>query len=385
MLQDESPDDGSVSMSIQTTDRRMTPMRTALVAALWHGHDPHSGFPEHLYEIDLQGWGEDHPFLAASVLELRPQVIVEIGVWKGASVATMATKLKELDVDGAVIAVDTWLGSAEHWTSQQWFDNLALEHGRPALQKKFMANMVARGLTGHVLPLPLDSINAAQVLSHHNIKPDLVHLDGGHDYASVLADLRAWWPLVKPGGILIGDDYNTNGVWPEVRQAFDEFFGEAGLTPFDVAPPKCRIRKPTSARTYDMIQQVDLGGSLRRATLGAPKAGNDQSWHPAEGTTLQPYRWMAGGYACWKLDLPAGSRGALQVKIPFAFEARPGLARQCTVSIAGEALPTDVRECAIFARHPGLESEHVAVELRAPRTSDGSGGQERSLAVLVIS
>ncbi|MBV8523326.1 MAG: class I SAM-dependent methyltransferase, partial [Acetobacteraceae bacterium] len=67
-----------------------------------------------------------------------------------------------------------------------------------------------------------------------NVKVDLVHLDGGHDYRSVMADLQAWWPLVRPGGILIGDDYNTNGVWPEVRQAFDEFFGQLRLTPFEV-------------------------------------------------------------------------------------------------------------------------------------------------------
>jgi predicted O-methyltransferase YrrM len=41
---------------------------------------------------------------------LRPS-IVEIGVWKGSSVITLASKMKELNLDGVVIAVDTWLGA----------------------------------------------------------------------------------------------------------------------------------------------------------------------------------------------------------------------------------------------------------------------------------
>ena len=220
--------------------------RKALISALWHGIEPFSGFPEHLYETDLQGWASDHHYLADTVAELAPRITVEVGVWKGASVATMANKLKKLQIDGVVIAVDTWLGSFEHWTAQKWFESLSFEHGRPAIQKKFMANMLIGGLADHVVPLPLDSLNAAQVLRFNDIKPDLVHLDGGHDYASVMADLRAWWPLIRPGGVLIGDDYNTDGVtWPEVRQAFDDYFGHLGLTPFEIAPPKCRIRKPS--------------------------------------------------------------------------------------------------------------------------------------------
>src|SRR5215831_9546645 len=117
----------------------MTSIRDELSGTIWHGLDPFAGFPQHLYEVDLQGWGEDHPYLTQSVTEIRPRVIVEVGVWKGASVATMAARLKELRVDGVVLAIDTWLGSSEHWTTRHWFDNLAIEHGRPALQKMFMA------------------------------------------------------------------------------------------------------------------------------------------------------------------------------------------------------------------------------------------------------
>jgi predicted O-methyltransferase YrrM len=46
---------------------------------------------------------------------------------------------------------------------------------------------------------------------------DLVYIDGDHREAAVAADLRAWWPRVRPGGVLAGHDFlchgtDTNGV-----------------------------------------------------------------------------------------------------------------------------------------------------------------------------
>jgi predicted O-methyltransferase YrrM len=65
---------------------------------------------------------------------------------------------------------------------------------------------------------------------------DAVYLDAAHDYDSVVADLAAWYPLVKSGGILAGHDY-LNGTcaegWPAdfgVKQAVDEFAAREGLT-----------------------------------------------------------------------------------------------------------------------------------------------------------
>lgn len=36
---------------------------------------------------------------------------------------------------------------------------------------------------------------------------DFAYLDGDHRYDGVLADCRAWWQKVRPGGILCGHDY----------------------------------------------------------------------------------------------------------------------------------------------------------------------------------
>lgn len=39
------------------------------------------------------------------------------------------------------------------------------------------------------------------------LKLDWVYIDALHDYDSCLADLRAWAPLIRPGGALCGHDY----------------------------------------------------------------------------------------------------------------------------------------------------------------------------------
>jgi len=78
----------------------------------------------------------------------------------------------------------------------------------------------------------------------------VLHIDAGHDYLSVMADLKAWWPQLNPGGVLIGDDYFKKpiigqGKWPEVRQAFDEFLAATPHTKFESGDGKCYVGKPT--------------------------------------------------------------------------------------------------------------------------------------------
>lgn len=57
-------------------------------------------------------------------------------------------------------------------------------------------------------------------------QPDMVFLDGAHDYASVTSDLEAWWPITSR--LLCGHDY-THPSW-DVAQAVDDFFGALDLS-----------------------------------------------------------------------------------------------------------------------------------------------------------
>lgn len=224
----------------------MDAVRQALIDKIWSGLEPFDkdAFSPEL--VDFQGWASDNPLLRRSIDEVQPKIIVEIGVWKGGSVITMAEHMRALQIDGAVIAVDTWLGASEHWLEPSYRPSLRLSSGYPTLYKTFSSNIMAKHLQDLVLPLPLDSLNAAQVLKHYRVNPDIVHVDGGHDYHSVMSDLRVWWPMISEGGILLGDDYHPLGidVWPEVRAAFHDFFNTSALENFG---GKCIVRKPSAS------------------------------------------------------------------------------------------------------------------------------------------
>lgn len=48
----------------------------------------------------------------------------------------------------------------------------------------------------------------------------LVFVDGGHDYETCKSDTENAFKLIRPGGLVIWDDYNVD--WPGVMRAIDE-------------------------------------------------------------------------------------------------------------------------------------------------------------------
>lgn len=57
---------------------------------------------------------------------------------------------------------------------------------------------------------------------------DFVYVDQEHDAASVTADLKAWWPLVRPGGVLGHRNY-AEGRGEPIDRAIDTFVSEHGI------------------------------------------------------------------------------------------------------------------------------------------------------------
>lgn len=52
------------------------------------------------------------------------------------------------------------------------------------------------------------SVEAARKIELESI--DFIYIDARHDYCGVMEDLEAYWPLLKPGGIMAGDDFASN-------------------------------------------------------------------------------------------------------------------------------------------------------------------------------
>lgn len=210
---------------------------------LWRNSDPFAAVDVEDYALDLQGWGSKHDFLLDSIEIVRPTLIIEIGVWKGGSTISMAQKLRDCHLDASIVSVDTWRGAWDHWLSDEWFAEMNFASGSSRIYKIFLSNVKKLDLQDYVIPLPLDSINACVTLKALGVSADIIHIDAGHDYVAVTNDLTAWWELLRPGGIVIGDDYDTGGGWPEVRKAFDDFIATHQTSGFEYFGNKCRFIK----------------------------------------------------------------------------------------------------------------------------------------------
>ena len=157
--------------------------------------------------LSIFGWMPDTElaWLAARAVEHRE--IVEIGSFMGRSTRALAENTL-----GTVTAVDTWAGSDE-----EQHRKLLEGHGPDWLLEEFQRNM--EGLE-NVYAVRRPSLDAAVSFAVACSQFDMIFVDASHDYENVKADILAWAPLLKEGGLLCGHDFH-NGA-PGVMRAVDE-------------------------------------------------------------------------------------------------------------------------------------------------------------------
>lgn len=175
---------------------------------------------------DSSGWNSTSSVFGELVEKIKPKTIIEVGSWKGGSVISMAKKTKELGLDTTIYCVDTWLGAAEFWTKYRNTEDrdLMFKNGYPQIYYQFASNMVHNNINDVVYPLPLPSVIAYDVLRYHGVLADLIYIDASHEYEDVLADITNFYNLLRPGGIMFGDDFTH--LWPGVEKAVKEYFNE---------------------------------------------------------------------------------------------------------------------------------------------------------------
>ena len=183
------------------------------------------------HKVDIHGWMSRSfgDVVRRSVAHLdrgSELVVVEVGTWKGLSATKMAEVLKEEGFTNFnIICIDTWLGAPEFWTwgmkDPTRGDSLKRVNGYPTVFHTFTKNVKAMGLEEYVAPLPLSSTQAADVLGHYKIAADLIYIDASHEYGPVTSDLESFYPLLKKGCVMLGDDYSAQ--WKGVIKAVNEF------------------------------------------------------------------------------------------------------------------------------------------------------------------
>jgi len=166
---------------------------------------------EHYYE-GIQGWFHfTEPYSQAVRAAKDGSIFVELGCWKGRSASFLAVEIvnsgKEIDLN----FVDHWGGSEEeaHKTD-------------PELERVFdifKSNVAKSGVKHTIHRMP--TVEAAKKFADGSI--DFIWVDAGHEYDEVLADLEAWFPKLKPQGIIGGDDYPMKGVEAAVQEFFPSY------------------------------------------------------------------------------------------------------------------------------------------------------------------
>ena len=136
--------------------------------------------------------------------------IVEVGSWMGRSARALAD-----NTPGTLWCVDTWSDDA-------YGDAPAEMTCKPDwLMNEFAKNHSDTIASGKVRRVRATSVEGARILMAHTF--DMVWIDAGHNYEDVIADIKAWRPLLRPGGVLCGHDLYPDGPFhPGVLQAVNE-------------------------------------------------------------------------------------------------------------------------------------------------------------------
>ena len=213
--------------------------------------DPFQDYVPDISSFNRSGWGL-HPIFAYLIPRLSPKLVIEIGTWYGNSAIHMAEIAAKHNFFTEILCIDTFAGSPEHWRKQapiaedstvdgfsDWYDSLKITKGRPSFFESFMNNCLCAGVSNRITPFPVSSETAFFILRDLGITAELIYIDGGHEYDTVMRDLTRFDCLLDPNGVIVVDDY---GGWAGVTSAVHEYvyknsdllffaeFGKAVLT-----------------------------------------------------------------------------------------------------------------------------------------------------------
>jgi predicted O-methyltransferase YrrM len=194
----------------------------------FEGWEPQGDFKPALEfnEGELEAGAPRIDFNAKSLYDLVSKeysegIFVEVGAWVGRSTAYLASVISPAI---KLYVVDTWQGSfGQDPQSEKAYRSL-LQKNEGDVFRVFLENMTRWGYIHAMTPLRMRSLQAARLFRDDSLT--FCFVDAGHDYASVKQDLTAWFPKLRPGGVIGGDDYGVD--WPGVDRAVNEFFAPLG-------------------------------------------------------------------------------------------------------------------------------------------------------------
>jgi hypothetical protein len=190
--------------------------------------NPRKAYRKSRWKAKLLRGALRHRKRRSELIALLPKdgIGAEVGVWKG----DFSAKLLKGAKPRRLYLIDPWQHSSRDGA---WYAEKS-EQEMEAVREEVVARFSREIQRERVVIMARRSQDAAEQLrAIHSSEPlDWVYLDGDHVYEAVLADLRAFWPLILRGGCVAGDDYGMEGWWGDgVTRAVDEFAASVDRRP----------------------------------------------------------------------------------------------------------------------------------------------------------
>ena len=177
----------------------MTPAELYRVASYPKERPP---YEQDFNPILLGNW--TNLLLQEALHEVEPRLVVEVGSWLGYSAMTILKAAPRCEL----FCLDTWLGEAGLYEAS---DNRAVIKNS---YERFLANTWEQ--RDRIRPFRIDSVGGLRMIHLAGLVPDLIFIDGNHEYEGAYGDLHVSMTRF-PEAVLILDDYGS-----QVQQAAEE-------------------------------------------------------------------------------------------------------------------------------------------------------------------
>ena len=161
-----------------------------------------------------QDWFHWAPEVWTQLIPLLPErnpetgrAFLEVGSFEGRSTVWITENMME---EGDYLTcIDTWEGGEEHGDEDMGTVEERFDNNVAMLEFNFPDRHVSKSKGASYYRL------AEEVASNGTDDYDFIYIDGSHTAPDVLTDACMAWPLLKPAGLMVFDDY----MWGNPRDA----------------------------------------------------------------------------------------------------------------------------------------------------------------------
>jgi predicted O-methyltransferase YrrM len=160
---------------------------------------------DYKFTQDWFHWAPDVWLRLVPMLPARRKFL-EIGSFEGRS--TVWTVEHMVEDGGSIICIDPWPGPDAYSDIDMVSAEALFDHNVGVLKQQFAKRHVSKmkGCSSQVMAGLISKAEASGTY-------DFIYVDGAHDAPNVLIDACMSWSLLKPGGVMVFDDY----LWGEPK------------------------------------------------------------------------------------------------------------------------------------------------------------------------